>query len=110
MLEVETVIIDVPEIPTDLVGEMWLAFAFGRVLRALRKHRGYSQDSAAQLCGVDRTEISQFERGKRIPTVVMILRLSSGLNVKPTSVFDATMNVLLAVHDAQAVKGRRSKH
>ena len=103
----ETVFIDVPELPRGLDGERILAVAFGSVLRALRKKRGYSQDAAAQACGVDRTEISQFERGKRIPTVVMILRLSFGLDVDPSSIWDVTMKVLFAVVDLQELGGGR---
>jgi transcriptional regulator with XRE-family HTH domain len=57
--------------------------AFGQALRAERARKGISQDRLGELCDLDRTYPSLLERGLRGPTVVMLLRLSSGLGVEP---------------------------
>ncbi len=43
--------------------------ALGRVVRALRTRRGWSQERLAYACGYDRVYVSQLERGQRWPTV-----------------------------------------
>jgi transcriptional regulator with XRE-family HTH domain len=60
-----------------------VALAFGATLRSARRARGISQDGLGALCALDRTYPSLLERGKRHPTLHMILRLSQGLRVEP---------------------------
>lgn len=38
---------------------------FGERVRELRKSRGFSQESFAALCGLDRTYVGGIERGER---------------------------------------------
>lgn len=58
--------------------------AFGDRLRELRREHGWeSQEAFAHHVGLDRTYISGLERGRRNPTLDVIVKLASGLAVKP---------------------------
>jgi transcriptional regulator with XRE-family HTH domain len=54
---------------------------FGSNLRAHRERVGLSQESLADICDLDRTEISLLERGKRFPRLDTIVRLARGLEL-----------------------------
>lgn len=54
---------------------------FGGVLRSFRMERDTSQEELAFRAGVDRTFISQIERGIRQPTITTIIGLAAALNV-----------------------------
>lgn len=58
--------------------------AFGDRLRDLRREHGWeSQEAFAHHVGLDRTYISGLERGRRNPTLDVIVKLADGLTVKP---------------------------
>lgn len=57
---------------------------FGQVLREARKRRGLSQEALALESGVDRTFVSQIERGVRQPSLTTVFRLSEVLKLKPS--------------------------
>ena len=54
---------------------------FGRRLREFRKKRGLEQWSLAELSGVQSSSISNFEHGKRKPSIDTIFRLAEVLMV-----------------------------
>ncbi|WP_341481299.1 helix-turn-helix transcriptional regulator [Salinibacter ruber] len=54
---------------------------FGSRVRELREERGYSQEKFAEICGLHRTYISGVERGERNPTLDVISKISTGLDV-----------------------------
>jgi transcriptional regulator with XRE-family HTH domain len=54
---------------------------FGANLRSHRERVGLSQEGLADLCDLDRTEISLLERGKRFPRLDTIVRLARGLEL-----------------------------
>jgi transcriptional regulator with XRE-family HTH domain len=56
---------------------------FGRNLRHARKARELTQEELGFLAGLDRTEISLLERGKREPRLATLLKLASALDVGP---------------------------
>lgn len=58
---------------------------FGRVLRAERRHQGVSQEQLALRAEVDRTFISQIERGVRQPTVTTLVKLARVLSLAPST-------------------------
>lgn len=60
---------------------------FGNNVKALRKAIGLSQDDLADRAAVHRTFMSGIERGKRAPTIVVVERLASALNVDPGALF-----------------------
>ena len=54
---------------------------FGKHVRELRTEQGYSQESFAQECGMDRTYIGGIERGERNVTLVNIQKIASALGI-----------------------------
>lgn len=52
-------------------------------VRRTRKASGLSQEALAHEAGVDRTYVSQVERGKRNVTVTVLARLARALNTTP---------------------------
>ena len=61
-----------------------LNHAFGRAIRHLRIDRGLSQQELADYSEVDRSYISDLERGRYNPTLDTIFRLSDILKIKPS--------------------------
>jgi len=59
---------------------------FGLVLKELRVKKGYSQESLAIECDLDRTYISLLERGLRQPTISTLFTIASALEVTPSSI------------------------
>lgn len=59
--------------------------AFGRVLREERKRLKLSQEQLALHAEVDRTFVSQIERGVRQPTLTTLVKLSRVLQVAPST-------------------------
>jgi transcriptional regulator with XRE-family HTH domain len=60
----------------------------GRNVRALREHRAISQEHLALEAQLDRTYISQVERGKRNVSIVNLCRLAHVLKVPPTALLE----------------------
>ena len=52
-------------------------------VRRARKAAGLSQEDLALEAGLDRTYISQVERGKRNVTVIVLARIAGALKVTP---------------------------
>jgi transcriptional regulator with XRE-family HTH domain len=60
-----------------------IAAIFGDNLLRMRRGAGMSQDALALLCGIHRTEISQLERGLRVPRLDTFAKICSSLEVEP---------------------------
>jgi transcriptional regulator with XRE-family HTH domain len=60
--------------------------ALGRVMRQLRRERGYNQESFARRAGVDRSYYGAIERGEFNVTIDMIVKVAAGLGVKPSKI------------------------
>jgi DNA polymerase V len=60
-----------------------LALKFGKILSEIRQLRNLSQEQLAHESDLDRTYISQLERGKKMPTIQTLFSLSQSLNVSP---------------------------
>lgn len=58
---------------------------FGKVLREQRTARGLSQEALALSADVDRTFVSQMERGIRQPTLTTLCKLSEALDIQPST-------------------------
>jgi transcriptional regulator with XRE-family HTH domain len=52
---------------------------FGRRLRELRLERNLTQDALAQIVATSKPFISDMERGVKVPSLTMILRLAKAL-------------------------------
>jgi transcriptional regulator with XRE-family HTH domain len=61
-----------------------ICVAFGRVLREQRAELGVSQEELALIAEVDRTFVSQMERGMRQPTLTTLVKLARALEVQPS--------------------------
>lgn len=57
--------------------------AFGTVVRELREQQGLSQQALADYSELDRTYISDLERGLYYPTLNTIYKLAEILKIKP---------------------------
>jgi len=64
--------------------------AFGRVLREQRATAGVSQEQLALSADVDRTFVSQMERGIRQPTLTTLFKLSEALDIQPSTLISRT--------------------
>ena len=73
---------------------------FGCAVRDRRKARGQSQETFADLCGIDRSYMGGVERGQRNLGLVNILKIITALNVQPSEFFKAL--------DKPAAKTRKS--
>jgi transcriptional regulator with XRE-family HTH domain len=60
-----------------------LKASFGKVLKGLREQKGLSQQELADYSEVDRTYISDLERGLHYPTLNVVFKLSEILEIKP---------------------------
>ena len=54
---------------------------FGRRVRDLRKHKGFSQEAFAAECGLDRTYMGGIERGERNVALRNIERIAEALGI-----------------------------
>jgi transcriptional regulator with XRE-family HTH domain len=59
---------------------------FGKIIADLRKSVRLSQEELAERAGVHRTYVSQLERGLKSPTLDTVLKLSSALGTRPSTV------------------------
>jgi transcriptional regulator with XRE-family HTH domain len=60
-----------------------LLVLFGEQLKKFRKERNISQEELAFRSELDRTYISGLECGKRNPTLKILVKIASSLNIKP---------------------------
>jgi len=61
--------------------------AFGRTLYALRVEKGYSQEELSFRCEIDRSYVSALERGVKEPCLIMLIKLSDGLDTPLSELF-----------------------
>jgi len=62
--------------------------AFGRRVADLRKEAGYSQETFAFQCNIDRTYIGTIERGEKSPTLNTIQKIAQALNMPLHQLFE----------------------
>jgi len=64
-----------------------LAEKFGALVQRLRLERGFSQDTFAQACKLERAHVGKIERGEVNVTVATTLKLVDGLDLTLTGFF-----------------------
>jgi len=64
----------------------------GNNVRGIREVKGWSQDMLSDMSGLHRTYISGIERGVRNPTVEIVQRIASALDVPVTDLFKENNN------------------
>jgi transcriptional regulator with XRE-family HTH domain len=62
-----------------------ISTVFGQVLREQRISRALSQEELALAADVDRTFVSQMERGIRQPTITTLMKLAGALGIQPST-------------------------
>ena len=66
--------------------------SLGRAIRALRTERGVSLSQLAVAAGVDKGYLSRVERGLKVPSVAIVLRISTALEVSAAQLVGAAEN------------------
>jgi transcriptional regulator with XRE-family HTH domain len=61
---------------------------FGKNLARFRKAAELSQEEVSARASVHRTEISQLERGLRVPRIDTVAKLAGALEIDPGDLFD----------------------
>jgi len=56
---------------------------FGAAVRRLRTARGWTQEDLADAAGLTTTYVGQVERGDKVPSLTVVLKLARGLSVPP---------------------------
>lgn len=64
------------------------AHRLGRNVVDLREKRDLTQAATAERAGLDRTEVSLIERGKRVPRLATIVKLAGALQVEPCALLE----------------------
>ncbi|WP_162409544.1 helix-turn-helix domain-containing protein [Acuticoccus sediminis] len=68
------------------------AAGLGRAIRAARIERGMSLSQLALAAAVDKGYLSRVERGLKVPSVAVVLRISSALDMSAAQLFGAAEN------------------
>ena len=66
--------------------------SFGETLKRLRMEKGLSQQQLAEMVFVDRSSVTRWESGNRLPDAMMIMRLSECLGTDVTELLNAAKN------------------
>jgi len=61
---------------------------FGEQVKLIRKSKGLSQESLAELCGLHRTYVGGIERGERNVALINILRIAKALEISPSELLN----------------------
>ena len=68
------------------------AVAFGRVLRRLRKKKGYTQEELGFEAELRRTFVSILELGQQQPSLTTVLKLARVLDIRAGKMMDLVEN------------------
>lgn len=66
---------------------MDIKIKFGKVIRFLRKQKQLSQETLAELSGLDRSYVGGVERGERNVSIVNVEKLAKALDVDIENIF-----------------------
>ncbi|HEV8432147.1 MAG TPA: helix-turn-helix transcriptional regulator [Thermoanaerobaculia bacterium] len=61
---------------------------FGATVRRIRLARGWTQEDLADAAGLTTTYVGQVERGDKVPSLTVVLKLARGLGIPPADLFD----------------------
>lgn len=68
--------------------EMEWGRVVGANVRRLRKARGLTQEQLALEAGIDLTYLGGIERGRRNPSLGVLVRVTAALGAEPVALFD----------------------
>ena len=66
-----------------------MRLVFAETLRSLREEKGYSQQQLAEKIYIDRTTVSKWEAGVRLPDIKMITRIAKALDMDVNTFLNA---------------------
>ena len=66
--------------------------AFAQLLKEKRQELNYSQGKVARLCFISRSTYNHYERGLRVPTLEVALRISNTLKLEPIAVLSTLIS------------------
>ena len=75
--------------PAPLTERDTIAFELGRSVRELRERRGWSQTQLAKASGMTQSAVARFEAGGTVPTLSVLERLATALDVRLRVGFEA---------------------
>jgi len=61
---------------------------FGAIVRGVRKEHAWTQEDLAERSGLTTTYIGQVERGDKVPSLTVVLKLCRALNVVPAELLE----------------------
>lgn len=73
-------------VKTDTEGRL---VKLGDAVRAYRQSRDLSQEALADAAGIDRSHMSQIERGKRNVSFLNVLRIADAIGVRAADIIGA---------------------
>ncbi len=65
------------------------AAIFGEAVRRVRKGYEWTQEDLAERSGLTTTYVGQVERGDKVPSLTVVLRLAHALNVLPVELMES---------------------
>jgi transcriptional regulator with XRE-family HTH domain len=71
------------------------AAIFGAVVRRVRKEHEWTQEDLAERSGLTTTYVGQVERGDKVPSLTVVLKLAHALNVLPAQLLESFGHVVL---------------
>lgn len=70
------------------------AAIFGEVVRRVRKEQKWTQEDLAERSGLTTTYVGQVERGDKVASLTVILKLAHALNVLPSELLETFGHVV----------------
>ncbi|WP_307257553.1 helix-turn-helix domain-containing protein [Oikeobacillus pervagus] len=67
--------------------DKYIKIKFGLAVKELRLSKNISQEKFAEIVGLHRTYISEVERGTRNVSLINIVKIAEGLDIKTSELF-----------------------
>lgn len=64
------------------------AAIFGEIVRNVRKKHAWTQEDLAERAGLTTTYVGQVERGDKVPSLTVVLKLAMALEVLPSQMLE----------------------
>lgn len=64
------------------------AAILGEIVRGLRKEKAWTQEDLAERAGLTTTYVGQVERGDKVPSLTVVLKLAMALEVLPSRMLE----------------------
>ena len=71
------------------------AAIFGASVRRVRKEYAWTQEDLADRAGLTTTYVGQVERGDKVPSLTVVLKLASALEVLPAQLLESFGHVVM---------------